>query len=162
MLSSSAGFSQSDVTALQAAGVNVFSQSPVFCLYGFVTPVPKTTDAIYWQATAAVETMALVNDTQPVLDSFLFAPIDGQGTVLTDLQGDLAAVIQSHWNNNALYGDTASDAGSVSIGTNTANTEQAGELLVTLNVRISPYVDTVAEVITVLPLTQAVPQVANS
>lgn len=160
-LNTTAGaFQQSDVNTLEAAGVNVFANYyGTLCLFGFVTPVSKNTDAVYWQATASTERMNLVSLATQAMAPYLFQVIDGQGTTLSALSGDLQAIIQSEWLNNALFGDTAQLAGSVvtAAPVNTPVTAAAGQLNAQMFVRISPYADTVNITISVVPLTQSVP-----
>jgi hypothetical protein len=153
-------FAQSDVNTLSAAGINCFANYfGTLCLFGFVSPVPKTTDQTYWQATAACERMDLVVDAQQALGGLLFKPIDGAGKLTGRAQTALAAIITDHWSNDALYGDNASDAGSVVVAApvNTPTTESQGQLNAQVTVRISPYVDTVNTGIVTIPITQQVP-----
>lgn len=154
-------FAQTDVNTLEAAGVNVFANFfGTLCLFGFVTPVSKSVDTIYWQATASCERMSLIAQAQAAMSPYLFQVIDGAGTTLSAMNADLAAIIQREWTNNALYGDTAQDAGAVVTDppVNTAQTAAAGQLNAQMFVRISPYADTVNITISVVPLTQSVPQ----
>ena len=159
--SSSGAFQQADVNSLEAAGVNVFANYyGTLCLFGFVTPVSKNTDAIYWQATASCERMNLIALSQAAMAPYLFQTIDGAGTTISAMNGDLQAIVQNEWGNNALYGATAALAGSVLTAppVNTAQTAAAGQLNAQLFVRISPFADTVSISISVVPLTQSVPQ----
>lgn len=152
-------FSAADVATLESAGVNVFANyAGVPCLFGFVTPVSKTTDATFWQASASCERMSLVNDAETVTAPFLFTTIDGAGDDTTALLTVLAGIISRHWTAKSLYGTTASDAGVVNVGPpiNTPQTAQAGQLNAELKVRISPYADLVTIVITTVPITQAI------
>lgn len=150
---------QSDVNTMEQGGINCFANFyGTLCLYGFVSPVPQTTDAVYWQSSAACERMSLVNDGQAAVAPFLFDTIDGAGSTLTAFQTALKGVLNAHWAANALYGDTASDAGVVNIlpPINTAATAALGQLNANLQVRISPYADSVLVVITTVPLTATV------
>lgn len=160
-VSTGGSFTQADVNSMSAAGVNVFANYfGVLCLFGFVSPIPKTTDPIYWQATAATERMSLVSEAGRAMAPYLFKTIDGQQSILTRLHGDLSAIIQNHWGNDALYGETAQDAGSVAVlpPVNTAATASAGQLNANMQVRISPFADSVSVSIEMVPITQAVTQ----
>lgn len=152
-------YTQNDVNSLSAAGINVFANfyGPL-CLFGFVSPVPKSVDQTYWQASAAAERMALTAECQRAMAPYLFDTIDGAGNTLGSAEADLKALIQTHWRNNALYGANASDAGAVNMGPpiNTPTTEAAGQLNANLQVRISPYADAVNVSITTVAITQQV------
>jgi hypothetical protein len=151
------GWSQTDLNTLVVGGVNGFTvQFGVPCLYGDRTPVPPTTDAIFWSAAASRERMALVADCQRAGEPFVFKPIDGKGVLVAKLVGDLQGVIQNHWLTNALYGATAVDAGSVDPTGNTLASEQAGNLIATLRVRISPPAESVQLALIEVPISQTV------
>jgi hypothetical protein len=150
---------QSDVNTMEAGGINCFANFyGTLCLYGFVTPVPQTTDSVYWQASASCERLALVNDGNAAVAPFLFDTIDGAGNTITAFTAALKAVLQNHWASGALYGDTAADAGIVNVGPpiNTPTTAALGQLNANCQVRISPYSDLVDVTITTVPLTAAV------
>lgn len=161
-LSSSPGsFAQSDVNALSAAGVNVFANYyGALCLFGFVTPVAKTADAIFWEATASRERMTIAAKATVAMAPYLFSTIDGAGLVLADLNGDLQAILHDEWASNSIYGDSVQDAGSVLTGppVNTAATAAAGQLNAQIYAKLSPYADTVNLTISIVQLTQQVPQ----
>jgi hypothetical protein len=149
-------FNDADTSTLNAAGINTFAiRFGVLCLFGYVTPVPSTTDAIFWQATASTERMALVADMQAVGEPFLFAVLDGRNLTAAAFQGALQGVIQRHWLNNALYGAAATDAGSVHVGPpiNTPATVAAGQLNAQVQVRVSPFAQTVNIVLQFVPVT---------
>ena len=141
-------FSGADINTLNAAGINVFNNRyGRLCLFGFVSAVLPAQDPVFWQASAARERMALVADCLAVGENFLFDSIDGQGKLLANFGGQLQGVIADHWKAGALWGATAADAGYVDMSGNTPTTEQAGELVATLNVQISPFAQQVPIVI---------------
>lgn len=149
-------FLASDVNSMSSAGINCFAvRQGVSCLYGFVTPVLYANDVIFWQATATCERMSLISDGTAAIEPFLFATLDGSNKTLIAAQTALQAVIATHWSNGALFGATASQAGQVNMGApiNTPTTEAAGQLNANLQVRISPYVNTINETITTVPIT---------
>jgi hypothetical protein len=144
---------------MEQGGINCFANFyGTLCLYGFVTPVPQTTDSVYWQASCSTERLSLVNDGQAAVAPFLFDTIDGAGTTITAFTGVLKAVLQNHWSAGALYGATAADAGVVNVGPpiNTPATAALGQLNANLQVRLSPYADLIDVVITTVPLTATV------
>jgi hypothetical protein len=144
---------------MEQGGINCFANFyGTLCLYGFVTPVPQTTDAVYWQSSATCERMSLVNDGSAAVAPFLFDTIDGAGNTISAFTAALKTVLQNHWSAGALYGTTAADAGVVNVGPpiNTPATAAAGQLNANLQVRISPYADSVLVVITTVPLTATV------
>lgn len=156
-------FSQNDVNAMSAAGVNCFANYyGAMCLFGFVTPVPSTSDAIYWQATASCERMNLVAKVTAAMSPYLFQVIDGAGSTISAMNADIQRIIHDEWTANALYGDTASTAGAVvtAAPVNTPATAAAGQLNAQLYVRISPYANSVNITVSVVPLTQSVPAVS--
>jgi hypothetical protein len=151
-------FNQEQVEELSTAGVNSFKEvQGIPCLYGFVTACSKEKDLIFWQASASREQMALVASAEQIGASYLFKTIDGRKRLLARFQGDLQALVKRHWENNALFGETAPEAGLVNVGepVNTLTTIQNGELNAELIVRISPYANVVSIVITSVPITEA-------
>jgi hypothetical protein len=65
-------------------------------------------------------------------------------------------MIKRHWEADALYGETAGEAGAVVVAepVNTPTTEQAGELNAELIVRISPVAYAVKILIVATPITE--------
>lgn len=152
-------FSQADVNTMSAGGVNCFANYyGALCLFGFVTPISKTVDAEFWQASSVVERMNLVAQGQAILANYLFDDIDD--ATITALTGDLSALGQAEYAAGALYGSTPSDAFTVLTGSpvNTAATAQAGQLNAQMQVRLTKYADTVNLLISVVPITEQVAQ----
>jgi len=155
------GFALADLTTLYNGGVNGFTvRFGVPCLYGFSTPVAPTSDAVFWDAAASRERMRLVASAQAIGENYVFATIDGKGLLLSKFGGDLQALIARHWTSGALFGATAADAGSVDLSANTPTSEQAGNLVATLTVRISPFAEFVSIAVVTIPISQSVPVAA--
>ena len=141
---------QSDVNAMSSAGINCFAiYAGVPCLFGFVTPVPMTTDITYWQASASCERMALVYDGTQAIAEFLFATLDREQRDADRGHEQAQGVLQDRFGNRALW-----SPGVVNIGPpiNTPTTEAAGQLNANLEVQISPYANTINESITTVPI----------
>ena len=156
-----ATFGQSGINTLQAAGINTFAlYQAKLCLFGFQTPVPSSTEPIFWQANCSCERMSLVANAAQLAGPFLFQAIDGQQLTLTHLQGQLQGMIAKHWQAKALYGANATDAGSVNVlaPVNTTATAQAGQLNAQLQVRLTPSALTVPLGIQFVPVTQTITQ----
>lgn len=150
-------YSDADVLTLAGAGINVFANRfGVPCLFGFRSAA--TVDPIYNQSSAAAERMALVAQAQALGEPFVFGTLDGRGLEIAKFQGVLQGLIADHWAANALFGASATAAGTVvtAAPVNTAATEQAGQLNANLRVRISKYADQIDIAITVVPITQSV------
>jgi len=152
-------YNDADMATLSAAGINTFAiRYNVPCLFGWVTPVSRATDQIFWGAGPACERMALVADGARIMEGFLFATLDGQNHTITAAQGALQALIAEHWRAGALYGETAADAGSALVAppVNTPATEQAGQLNANMQVRFGEDAMTANLSITAVPITQTV------
>lgn len=149
-------FNQSDVNAMENAGVNCFANFfGTLCLFGFVSP--ETSDPIYDQANAARERMALTNDTFIVMAPHLFDDIDSD--TIDALNNDVTGVCMGHFNADALYGDTPGAAFAVVTASpvNTPSTAEAGQLNVQIETRFPRYADVVSASIAVIPVTVSLP-----
>jgi hypothetical protein len=153
-------FAQSDVNAMEAAGVNCFANFfGTLCLFGFVSP--ETADPIYDQANAATERMALSNDLLTIMAPYLFDVIDND--TIDALNNDATGVCLSHYNNDALYGSTSASAFAVITEppVNTPSTAEAGQLNVQVETRFPRYADTVSASIAVFTVTAGLPGSAS-
>lgn len=152
-------YSDADMASLNAAGINTFANRyGVLCLFGFSTPVSSSADPIFWQASASCERMALVAEGAQIMERYFGKTLDGRNLTITAAQGDLQALVARHWAAGALFGNAATDAGTVLVGApvNTPTTEQAGQLNANLKVRISPFAQAINLSITSVPITQTV------
>lgn len=151
-------YSFADLQTLNAAGINTFQMvdgEP--CNYGFVTPELATQDAIYWQFNHSRLRMYIVAQAQLIGQPFVFAQVDGQGSIQNEFKGRLQAFLQTLWNQGALYGATAQDAFSVDVGSdvNTAATIASGQLNATITCSFSYFAQNVQIAVNVVPITQA-------
>jgi hypothetical protein len=152
-------YKQTEIEELSTAGINAFKEVVgIPCLFGFVTACSKEKDLIFWQASASRERMALVFAAELIGNGYLFKTIDGRKRLIARFQGDLQGVVKKHWEANALFGETAPEAGLVQCGepVNTLTTIANGELNAELIVRISPYANVVSILIVSTPVTEAV------
>lgn len=152
-------YTEAQMTELEESGINPLAEiNGQICLYGDTTALARSKDPIYCQYSAARERMHLVAEAEEIGQRFLFTTLDGRHQRRALFQGELQAMIKRHWENGALYGETAAEAGEVKVGesVNTLATEQEGQLKAELIVRISP-VATVLEIKLVSsPITEAV------
>ncbi len=149
-------FKQPEIEELSTAGINSFNTvNGTPCLYGFVTALSKEKDLIFWQASASAERMALAYKAGLIGNTYLFKTIDGRKRLIYRFQGDLQGMVKEQWEANALFGETAPEAGAVNVGEpiNTLTTIQNGELNAELLVRISPYANLVSIIVTSTPVT---------
>lgn len=152
-------YKQAEIEELSTAGINAFKEvNGIPTLFGFVSALSREKDLIFWQFSAARERMALVSAAEVIGNGYLFRNIDGRRRLISRFQGDLQGVIKEHWENNALFGETAPQAGIVNVGepVNTLATIQAGELNAELIVRLSPFANEVRITIVSTPITEVV------
>lgn len=153
-----ATYSASDIYTLNSAGINSFAQKfGRFENYGFVSSVPSTTDAIYWQFNHARMRMALVSGAQVVGEPYVFSQIDGQGSDETSFATALTGMLSNYYQRGALYGASAAEAFNVNVGptVNTPQTIAQGQLNANCNVRLSPFAQMVNITLNAVPITQA-------
>jgi hypothetical protein len=102
--------------------------------------------------------MQLVAEAEEIGERFIFSTLDGRHQKRAKFAGELQSMIKQHWENGALYGETAQEAGIVNVGepVNTPTTEANGELKAELIVRISPVAESVKITITSRPITEPV------
>jgi hypothetical protein len=139
-------FTEPEAELLQEAGINPFvEENGVFCLQGFYTGLSRTVDAIFWQATAARERMALASEGEEIVGRYRRKLLGGRKSSIPKLQMELQNLIKEHWESGALFGDTVEEAGTVNVGepVNTPKSLQAGELNGELVVKIVDFADRV-------------------
>lgn len=148
-----------DVISLNNAGINTFqNRFGTLENYGFSTPVPQTTDPIYWQAEHSRLRMALVAAAAAIGEPFLFAQLDGQGTTISGFGAAIAAMLDGYYRAGALYGPTPAQAYTVDVGprVNTPASIAAGQLKAAASVRMSPHAQAVEIDLSAVPVTQPV------
>lgn len=125
--------------------------------YGFRTLADKSTDPLYWQASNVRLDMAITAEAQAILDSFVFAQLDGTHLTEAHYGGLLSAMLIAYYNVGALYGTTASEAFAVDIDSvNTPETEADGQLQALITLRRSPFAELVELTIVRKSITEAV------
>jgi hypothetical protein len=152
-------YTESQMTELEESGINCFAEiNGQLCLYGDTTALSRTTDPIYCQYSASRERMHLVAEAEEIGQRFLFATLDGRHQKRAKFQGELQAMVKRHWENGALYGETAQEAGIVNVGepVNTLASEQEGILRAELIVRVSPVATVIQVTITATPISENV------
>src|SRR5580704_1149404 len=152
-------YTEAQINELNEAGINCFTERRgTLCLFGDVTATPQNKDLIFYQYSASRERMRLAYECEIVGENFEFVTIDGRHQKRAKLQGELQAVVKRNWEAEALYGETAQEAGEVKVGepVNTPATEQAGELNAEVLVRISPVAQYVKIALISVPITESV------
>jgi hypothetical protein len=151
-------YSLADLQTLNAAGINTFQTvDGEACNYGFVSPELSSTDAVYWQFNHSRLRMYIVAQAQLIGQPFVFAQIDGQGSIQAQFKGALQAMLLGLYNQGALYGATAQQAFTVdtSSDVNTTATIAAGQLNATITCSFSYHAQNVQIQVNVVPITQA-------
>ena len=152
-------YTEAQINELNTGGITNFAERyGIICLYGSVTAVSQTKDAIFYQAATARERMRIDWELERVAENFLFSTLDGRHQVRSAFAGQLAAVGKRQWELNGLYGETANEAITVNVAepVNTTATEQAGELNAEVAVRISPIAQYIKVVTTAVPITETI------
>ncbi len=157
-------FTHAQAEELAAANINTWGEEQgQLCLLSgcFVTALGKEASSegeIFWSFAATAERMALAYEGEPIMAKYGNKRIDGQGHLLTSLKGELNGLIKTHWEKGALFGSSATEAGTAEIGEpiNTLAKEQAGEIFAQLQVRITESVQSEGLVIIYRPITQSV------
>ena len=154
-------FSQTDINSLTNAGICFFANwYDTLCLFEFVTPVSKTIDLTYWQASASCERMNLVYLGQRIMATYLFQTNDAANNLINKVTNDLNGMGRSEYNAGAIGypQDSFEEAFAVNVAApiNTPLTEGAGQLNANIQVHIGPFVDIANESITTVPGTVAV------
>jgi len=124
--------------------------------YGFRTLVDPAGPRSQWrELNHARLNMAIVAQSNVVGESTVFAQIDGRGHTIAKFNGRLAAMLKGFYDDDALFGETASDAFVVNTGpaVNTPDKLADGVLSAVLSVRMSPHAELVQIYIVKYPIT---------
>lgn len=153
-----ATFSDQNRAEFAVAGIN-----PVVELYGLTTAYAVATlakpdvDPVFSQNTASRMRMLLIAEAEAVGQNYFAETIDGKGHTLDAFASAISAILLRHYGNDALYGDTPSEAYLVNVANpvNTPATAANKELRAEIAVKISPVADRVLINLAVSPLTQS-------
>lgn len=151
-------YSDADRDTLNAAGVNVaISKNGAIVTYGYRTLADPDADIEHAPLSNARLEMLITAEGEAILESFVFAQIDGQGFTLSDVNAELRAMLDLHYKAGALYGATAADAYQVitDAPVNTPATAAAFELNAQLLSRYSKYGEHVNLFLTRKSITQS-------
>lgn len=150
--------SETDRGALNDAGVNLARViNGQVRTYGYRTLVDPSTPA-WLMASNARLAMAIKARAEVVAEQFVLRQIDGAGLVISQFNGQLAAMLNEFYVLGALYGATPDDAFRVETGPS-VNTEERlanGELHAVLGVRMSPFAERVFIEVAKTPITEPV------
>ncbi len=152
-------FDNSDREDLNDAGVNVirtiYSQ---IRNYGVRTLTDPSTDLNYREFPGRRELMAIAAEGDAIMESFMFAQLDGRDIALGELNGNLAGMLLEHYGRGALYGETPDQAFRVITDEQVNPVENIAEGLVTarLAVKVSPHAERVILQIQKTPITDSV------
>lgn len=138
---SQADFIDTDRATLNNGGVNLARIIRAqLKTYGWRSLADPSVDAQWLNFGNARLFTAIAADADLVAEAYVLNQIDGQGLLLSQFGGDLAAMLLSYYNSGALYGATPDEAFTVDVGgqVNTDQTIAAGELHAVLAVRMSP------------------------
>jgi phage tail sheath protein FI len=152
-------WSDSQRSTLNLNGVNVVRPfAGTFRVYGCRSLADPVLNPDWLDFSNVRYLMWLSARCQEVGESFVFEPIDGQGHTISDFGAALTAVCQLDWSAGIIYGQTASDAFSVDVGSfvNTPQTIADNQLRAVVAVRPSPFAELVTIVIVNVPSNEAV------
>lgn len=155
---SQVGWSDADRESLNDGGVNVVIQrGSDIRTYGYRTLVDPATPEWIWFGNARLY-MQIASDLNAVGERFVLAEIDGRGKIIHEFGGELIAALIPYWEAGSLYGENATDAFRVDIGSqvNTPETIAAGELHAVAEVRMSPDAERVQIEVVKIANTEAV------
>ena len=149
-------FVPSDRANLNTDGISVLRDiNGQTMLYGYQT---LSTSPIFQDAGPARLRMQLVYNCQQILQTFLFADIDGRGHLFAAIAGALTDYLNSLWKQGALYGATPSQAFSVNTGpaVNTPITIAARQVNAAVSARLSPTAEMITLNITAYAVNQSI------
>lgn len=145
-----------DMTSLLNAGINPLANiNGVLEVYGFQTKLAQNSEDPFWQANVSRTRMWLTAQAKSIGENFMFRPIDGRGRLAAQLQTALTGPLLDLYNADGLYGETAADAFTVSVGAsvNTVATVAQGELHAVAEIRPSPHAKSVVIDLVTVPIT---------
>ena len=109
--------------------------------YGYRTLVNPLGDPNWVAFSNSRLYMAIYADADAIAETYVFAEIDGKGSVFKAMGGELAAMLNGYYNEGSLYGATPDEAFIVDTGStvNTPETIANLEIHAVLRVRMSPF-----------------------
>lgn len=143
---SQAAFSDADRGTLNDAGVNIARVlNSEVRTYGYRSLADPAAQPTYVQLNVARILMAITAFALEIGERYIFGQIDRRGNLLAEYGGDLNAMLSGFYNENSLYGDTPAEAYSIDVGpnVNTPDTIAAGEINSSLQLKVTPFGETV-------------------
>jgi hypothetical protein len=107
--------------------------------YGYRTAAGPEDSNWTWFGNSRV-VMAIAHECDAVAENYVLRQIDGKGLIFQMLKTDLIGVCMDHYDDGALYGDTADEAFAIDVGPsiNTIDTIKDGEVHAVVRVKCSP------------------------
>jgi hypothetical protein len=153
-------FTEQEMEDLLYAGVNTARRIyGAIEAYAFRTLVDPAGVRSGWrELNHARLNMAIVAQSEAVGEDYVFGQIDGRGHLISAFGGALAGMLIGFFNDDALFGDDATEAFVVNVGAsvNTPAKLADGILSAVLSVRMSPHAELVQIQIVKVPITVAV------
>lgn len=137
------GWSDADRTDLNAGGINLLRE--VYGgvrVYGFRTMASPVTDPEWINLAQARLFMAIQAEGEAIAETFVFRMIDGRRHTINEYIGELTGMLLPYWQSGALFGDTPSEAFTVS-DTNTNDTIRDGFLKASVGLTMSEFAEEV-------------------
>lgn len=130
--------------------------------WGMRTLADQVEDADWSMAPNVRTIMAFTALVERAMETYEFAQVDGFGSVLGKMQGDLNEIAAGFYKKGALFGKTPKEAFIISAGEslNPPAALREGKVTVEAALRVSPSAEQVNVRIVKVPITQAVPQAA--
>lgn len=139
-------FTDAELESLNGAGVNAARViRGEVRTYDYRTLVNPVNDPRWVEFSGSRQVMDILAEARVIGENYVLAQIDGKGLKLADYGADLTAICSQHYQNGALYGETADEAYRVDVGpdVNTPESIANRELRARLSLRTSPYAERV-------------------
>lgn len=148
---SQSAFSDANRATLNEAGYNVARviDSKVVT-YGYRSLADPTNDPEWVHFSGSREMCSLAQAAGAILRRFVFAQLDGRGHKLAEIHGQLAGLCKKHYDQGALYGETAEEAFEIDTGpaVNPLAQLAAGQVKAAVRARTSPLAEQIEVEIT--------------
>jgi len=152
-------FSPADCETLLYAGVDtartVYGSVQAYAFRTLVDPAGPRQE--WLELNWARLNMAIVAESKAVGQDYVFSQLDGRGHTIAAFGGQLAGMLTTYYNIDALYGEDVTDAFNVNVGpaVNTIDKLADGILSAVLTTRMSPHAELVQITIVKQPITVA-------